>query len=334
LQPNDKEKTDSIVLLLTMQIRAHAANNPAACESLLSYVNRIRPGQVLPSELVGEAPPKKPVVESGRGRTGKMLEQLASLASEAEAARSKKTLSSIGTKVYDGGLLNSSDAEVRRAASDLIRKINARLSDLESLEKAGGRWEKAGGITAAGALLVLAIGGAVFFASRTREPAVPVQVSVTPDRATIEIDGQSCESPECKFQLKPGKYVVHIQKAGFKPRNIFVSVKSGDSTPLKLNAALEPLVAPVAAVSGPLAKVEIRGALPGTRIKLDGDDMGAASGDGIFLLQVPPGTHTLDLSLDGFSNRTIRRDFATGETVSLADAAVQLKPRTIRSSQP
>ena len=332
-QPNDKEKTDAIVLLLTMQIRAHAANDPAACESLLSYVNRIRPGHVPPPDLGGEAPKKIPLADSGRARTSKMLEQLASLAGEAEAARTKKTLSSVATKVYDGGLLNSSDTEVRRTASDLLRKINARLSDLESPEKAGGRWEKAGGI-AAGALLVLTIGGAVFFASRTREQAVPVQVSVTPDHASIEIDGQACESPECKFQLKPGKYVVHIQKAGFKPRSIFVSVNSGDSTPLKLNAALEPLVAPVAAVSSPPARLEIRGALPGTRIKLDGDDMGAASVEGVFLLQVPAGTHTLDLSLDGFSNRTIKRDFARGETVSLADAAVQLKPRIIGSRQP
>jgi hypothetical protein len=94
------------------------------------------------------------------------------------------------------------------------------------------------------------------------------------------------------------------------------------------------LVVPVAAVSSPLAKLEIRGALPGTRIKLDGDDMGAASEEGIFRLQVPPGTHTLDLSLDGFSNRTIKRDFARGETVSLADAAVQLKPRIMGSRQP
>ena len=62
-------------------------------------------------------------------------------------------------------------------------------------------------------------------------------------------------------------------------------------------------------------------------MSLDGSEIGVVSDDGGFRVDVSPGPHTLDLSLDGFSNRTIRRDFNRGEIVSLANDAVQLEPR-------
>ena len=300
---------------------------PTSCksETAVIFLNRIR--RPYPSGRWIEAVSRKQkVAEAGRERSRNTLDQIAGLSKEAEGARSPKVLSSIVERIYEGSLLNASDAEVRRAASDLLRRTNQRLSDLEITQAGTGKWRRVTAVALA-ALVGLMIAGAVFFALRLRERAVPVQISVTPDRSNIEIAGQDCQSPECTFHLKPGQYVVHIQKAGYKPRSVFVSVKSGDSTPLKLNAALEPLAAASAATADPLARLEIRGALPKTRIRLDGNDIGAASNDGIFLLQVSPGTHTLDLSLDGFNKRTIKRDFARGETVSLVDAAVQLEPQ-------
>jgi hypothetical protein len=67
--------------------------------------------------------------------------------------------------------------------------------------------------------------------------------------------------------------------------------------------------------------------LPKTRVRLDGEDIGLVSEDGRFVVDVPPGPHTLDLSLNGFGNRIIKRELARGEILSLAQKDVLLEPR-------
>jgi tetratricopeptide (TPR) repeat protein len=342
LQPGDKQRTDAIAALLIAHIRAHIASDFAACDGLLSQLMRISPGHALPPDLIDAIAKGRQAADARRMQLHRMQEQLTRLRNQVESARSQGSLSSVKAKLLDSGLLSADDVEVKRTAKDLLGKMNARLEGFETaLTRVGpsilaneSRWSNAG--IAAGVLLA-AIGiGTVFFLSRPPS-GVPVQISVRPDHATIELAGQTCVAPDCRFMLKPGRYTVNLRKAGYKDRTVAISVKAGDSTPLNLNAALEPLATPVSTVSSgqaapaaseaTLAKIEIRGALPRTRIKLDGEDMGTASADGLFLLRVPPGPHTLELSLDGFSQRTIKRDFARGEIVSLADSAVQLQPR-------
>ena len=102
------------------------------------------------------------------------------------------------------------------------------------------------GTFVAALLLIATVAGILFFASRPRQQAVRVQISVVPDHAGIELEGQTCITPHCNLLVKPGQHTLHIQKTGYKPRNIPVSVKEGDFTPIHLNAALEPLITPVA----------------------------------------------------------------------------------------
>ena len=353
LQPHDSAKMDSIALLLLSQVRAHINGDLEVCESLLAHLNRIRPNDTLPPDLKEALAEKRTVAEANRADVRRVLEQLARLSSQAENARSQGSLSSVSKKLQDSGLLDSNNVEVRRGANELLRKINLRLSGFKSpvpvkervREPAlGGSRVSMPGIVAA-VLLATVIAGIVYFLSRPNETGVPVQVSVTPDHAVVEVDGQACVPPDCRITLKPGAHVVNVQKAGYKPRSLAIAVRPGDDTPLKLNAALEPVVIPVSDIStadvrprtasqsdtdvspNMLAKVDIRGARPHTRIRLDGLEMGQASADGAFSLHVSPGPHTLVLSLDGFSARTIKRDFTRGEIVSLVDSAVQLQPR-------
>lgn len=337
LQRGDNQRTEEIAALLVSQIRPAVSGDFAACEKLLSYFSRLTPSQNLPADLAETISRRRQVLEAERANTRKMLDQLSRFATQVERARSKRALSSLSEKLIDSGLLNSRDTEVRRVAGDLSKKLNLRISGSESSRKRENPTIEVkqsalppGGV-AVGALLVLALSGLVFFLSRPRVSGVPVQINVRPEHATIELDGRTCVAPDCNFVLKPGDYVVNLRKDGYKPRRVSVTVKPGDTIPLNLNAALEPLPADSSddtdASTATLAKIEIRGALPKTRIRLDGADVGVASSDGAFLLSVPPGPHTLDLSLDGFNTRTIKRNFARGEIVSLVDGVVQLVPR-------
>ena len=202
------------------------------------------------------------------------------------------------------------------------------------------------GTIAAIALLLLAMAGVLFFLSRPLGHGVPVQISVKPDHTTIELDGHTCVAPNCHLVLQPGNHLVNLRKVGFKPKTLTLTVKPDETTPLNLTAELEPVspnAQPVQArsslairqivsanddapVHSALAKIQIRGARPGTRVRLDGAEIGRVSAAGVFGMAVPPGPHRLDLSLDGFGNRTITRDFARGEIVSLANDAVDLEP--------
>jgi tetratricopeptide (TPR) repeat protein len=340
LQPRDEEKAEEIAALLVTQIRASANHDFALCDKLLSFFSRITPAPNLPADLAETISRRRQALEAERANTRKMLDQLSRLAIQVERARSKRALSSLSEKLTDSGLLHSRDSEVRRVAGDLSKKLNLRISGAESprkrespaIEVKQSPLPPAG--VAVGALLVLALSGLVFFLSRPRVSGVPVQINVRPEHATIELAGQTCVAPDCNFLLKPGDYIVNVRKDGYRPRSVAVTVRPGDTIPLNLNTALEPLPVDSSdnsdnkdASTAAFAKIEIRGALPKTRIRLDGVEMGVVSADGVFLLRVSPGSHTIDLSLDGFDNRTIKRNFARGEIVSLADGAVQLVPQ-------
>lgn len=350
IQPKDEAKTNSITLLLLGQVRANMQSDLPSCESLLTLLNRIRPGQILPPDIREVISRKQQSTTANRASSRKQLEELANLAIEVEKARSNRALSAVSKKLQDSKLLDSTDLEVRRTAGELLRRVNLKLSGFEPAAKqptpASDNPLSLGTIVAA-AILLLCASGVVFFLSRPHERGVPLQINVTPDHAIIEMDGKSCVAPDCKFTLKPGDHLVNLRKPGYKPKTVTVNVKPGESTPLNVTAVLEPIdgssvaaVLPVSAnvpdvtafpnpseLRGAFAKIEIHGARPRTRVSLDGMDIGVVAADGAFRVDVPPGRHTLDLSLDGFSNRTINREFSRGESVSLAADAVQLQPR-------
>ena len=335
LQPKDKEKANGIALLLLGQIRSNMATDMASCESLLLHLNRIRPNQVLPPDVREAIAKRRQLSAANQASTRRMVEQLDLLASQADNARSDRALAAVSKKLQASKLLDSSDKEVRRRAGELLRKINLSLSGIEPPAKATKREAQlperrfSMGSFVAAALLLICFAGVLFFLSRPHESGVPVQISVTPDHSTIELDGRSCVAPDCKFTLKPGEHVVNVRKPGYKPKSVVVNVKDTDSTPLNVTAALEPLteLPSGSALAAPtLAKIQILGALPKTRVRLDGSDIGEVSEGGAFQIDVPPGPHTIDLSHEGFSNRSITRNFPRGEIVSLANEAVQLEP--------
>jgi serine/threonine protein kinase len=352
LQPKDQAKANSIALLLLGQIRANMASDSAACDGLLSHLNRIRPGQILPPDIREAIAKRRPAPATTPAGNRKMLEQVASLANQAEQARSDRSRSAVSKALQESKLLDAADPEVRRKAAELRRRIDSDLSGtalpLEStilgIKPTAERVST--GTIAAVAILLLSMAAVVFFVSRPRESGVPVQISVTPDHTIVELDGRTCISPDCNLSLQPGDHVVNLRKFGYKPKAVTINVKPGESTPLNLTATLDPVFPSAFSDTPPpssapeiipvhdsevartaLAIIQIRGARPGTRVTLDGSNVGVVSQDGGFRVDVPPGPHTLDLSLDGFSKRTIKRDFTRGEIVSLANDAVQLQRR-------
>jgi hypothetical protein len=185
--------------------------------------------------------------------------QLAQWADQVKGARSPGDLAALAKKVQASSFLESGDVEVQRDAAELLRKVNSSLGGFENQGKvrrratASSRSPISAGSIAAVAILILAAAGIGFFLTQPRETGLPVQISVTPDRTTIDYDGRSCTEPGCKLNLKPGKHRISLRKTGYKPKTMIVTVKPGETTPLNLTAALEPVSPdPEPPASGPV----------------------------------------------------------------------------------
>ena len=217
LQPKDQEKANAIALLFLGQIRANISSDLPSCEALLSHLNRIRPNQVLPPDIRDNLAKNQQASAVVLAARRKQMSHLAVLANQLQNANSNRTLNSVIKHLQNSGLLNSSDQEVRRTASELGHKIDLRLTGLPpkptanaltksnavmkadalEVEVAAPQTGRSAGAIAAVALLLLAFAGVVFSLSRPCLHGVPVQVSVIPDHATIELDGHSCVAPDC-----------------------------------------------------------------------------------------------------------------------------------------
>ncbi len=347
LQPKDQQKANAIGLLFVEQIRAKMNSDIALCETLVSYLKNVRADHFLPPDLKEAFAKQLRENQTEREHVCEALDQLADLARAADNAGSKRALSKVGKKLQASRLLDSRDVDVRRTAAELLRKVNLSLSGFETPRQAGNRAAapKGNGIFSLGvivtaAILLLSVAGLIFFLSRpSSHVVVPVLVVVAPDQTNVELDGQTCLSPDCKFSLPPGDYTVKLRKPGYEPKDVPIKVTYNDSAPINVTAALEPAhiqdngralpLMPKVSGNPPaaLAKIQIQGALPHTRVSLDGEDFGEVAPDGAFTADVPPGPHTLALSLEGFRNRTITRNFVRGESFSLAKESVQLKPQ-------
>ncbi|HEY4360475.1 MAG TPA: protein kinase [Bryobacteraceae bacterium] len=110
------------------------------------------------------------------------------------------------------------------------------------------------------------------------------------------------------------QYSIRVEKPGFrKPAAQSVDVKKG---------ALERVVFELAPLEAILA---IRDAQPGVRLQIDGQSSGVTAGDGTLRANVPPGTHTIDLTKDGYTPRHLAGIvFDPGATINLGKNDVEL----------
>ncbi len=331
LQPKDQERSNAIARLLMDQIRAKMGTDRGSCETLLAHLEKIRPNQPLPADLQGVFK-REPPRQGRKVRSAETIKALEDTAREAELTRSKRNAAAVQNKVE---LLESRDVEPRRVAGDLLRKTNMSLSVIEKPRSKPSTAEPRvpnkvlpiGPIIAA-AMLLLSLAAVVFFLSRPthKVSGLPVMMSITPDHTTVEVDGQTCVTPNCRVFLKPGDYLLKLRKDGYLPRDVFVPVKPTDQGPVNVTAALQTLDTPTPAFDlKAFAKMSISGALPGTLLRLDGRVLGQASNEGKFSVYFLPGVHTVDLSLDGFASRSFTRTFVRGETVAFSKEEVQLQ---------
>jgi len=126
---------------------------------------------------------------------------------------------------------------------------------------------------------------------------------------------------QVRIPLKVGEYTIRVHKPGFiDPPPQTVAVKKAEES------AVEFRLVPIPEI----ATLQIKGALPGTMVYLDGELAAAIGNDGnANISTVKPGAHNVELRRDQALPKKFDRTFHTGDVVVLSGPDVTLEKVTV-----
>lgn len=144
------------------------------------------------------------------------------------------------------------------------------------------------------------------------DPGSGVRITSSPDGAAIAIDNIDTDAATntTLSDIGQGRHTFHVEKEGYlSPADQVVDVVSGRQTSVHFD-----LLPPGAAVT-------VRSVPSGASIVLDGNATGSVTPAAFTGL--PPGLHTVGLSMDGYEPNTTAISLVSGQTVDLAVSLVQ-----------
>ena len=178
-----------------------------------------------------------------------------------------------------------------------------------------------------------------FVLTYTPAPALTVYVKSDPSAGTVVVvtgqDGAEVYINNAHYRrqtehgqiripnLKVGQYTIRVHKAGFlDPPPAIVHVKKAEETRAEFHLQPVPQI----------ATLEIKGALPGTMVYVDGDLAAAIEGGGgATISNVKPGSHAIELRRDGAPTKKMERTFNNGDVVLLSGPEVVLNKAAVES---
>jgi eukaryotic-like serine/threonine-protein kinase len=153
--------------------------------------------------------------------------------------------------------------------------------------------------------------------------AVLVEITTTPvgSRVRIKSTGEECVTPKCSIKLRPGKYEMEISHQGYEtktqPITVVAKTPNSFSVELQLFATNKgPTVPPPPAIKP--ATVLIRGWSHGSKVFVDGSQIGSIDWHGTFSTTVAPEPHEIKVMDKNGESGTMHKLFATGESADLA----------------
>ena len=167
-------------------------------------------------------------------------------------------------------------------------------------------------------------------------PTLTVYVKSDPNSGTVVVltkeDGadvfindylyrRKTEAGQIRIPLKVGEYTIRVHKAGFlDPPPQRVSVTKAEEAEASFRMDALPRV----------ATLQVKGALPGTMVFVDGEMAASIGADGVASISnVKPGEHAIELRREQAVPKRFDRAFKTGDTVSLSGQDVVLEKSVV-----
>ncbi len=161
------------------------------------------------------------------------------------------------------------------------------------------RWiYSAAGIIAAGTIAVV-----IWWIAHAKHvpPAitlVPIEVRTDPQGASVRIGDQSCVTPKCQLDLRPGTYSVQAQLQGYESVQQALSVRGAQ--PASLDLTLRPLRLPPPPPTNTAGRLIVQTGLPDVSVIVDNLPRGRTDASGNFGMPVEAATHTVRVEKAGY----------------------------------
>jgi hypothetical protein len=127
---------------------------------------------------------------------------------------------------------------------------------------------------------------------------VPVEIRTDPQGATVSVGDKTCTTPNCRLDLKPGRYAVSARKQGYLPAEEPLSVEAGSRAMASLTLRPEPPPAPSA--GAPRGTMILRAGVPGARVLVDNVPQGLTDARGELHTELPAGSHSVRVEKAGY----------------------------------
>ena len=357
LRPEDTKLSGHIVGLLHGYARSVVRENPQSAEEVLQLTRRILPASAVPADLAEAVRQKREHAKEEAVRWAS-LDKINGLNAQVESAKKREDLQAVRAEVEKNTFTAASHPDVREAAAALNEKINDKTTALDVRQARRPAFYRT---VALAATLLIGVGLAywlnnnrsgsspssqkvesvntakvttpkpVVVPSAAEPPAAvpaapPVAVAEVPNTgsliirsevpgAQVAIGGQqyTVSNEPLKVELNANSYQVRGSHPGYKDFGpVTVAVSKAGETVLDVKLTPKP------------ATLDILGAEPNTRVKIDGVLLGKSSARGNLSRELPPGDHTIELSRNGFVPKTLTRKLAPGEELVLTNRDVQL----------
>ena len=140
----------------------------------------------------------------------------------------------------------------------------------------------------AGTAFIVLIIALVVWKMLPSTPKIPATVvTSTPSGANIQVENETCVTPNCKLKLAAGDYELRASLAGYKPEKRIIHVAPGAPAPDDI--ALEPLP----------TTVRVNTNFSNGEVSLDGKSVGALKGGQLEIPNLGAGSHTLKIASGG-----------------------------------
>jgi hypothetical protein len=106
--------------------------------------------------------------------------------------------------------------------------------------------------------------------------------------------------------LQQGTYAIRVEKPGYQGVSQQAKVLPNKETQLAFTLQKQVALA---------SQMVVEAGLPGTRVLIDGFEVGQLPKGGTFSTEVRPGEHTVELDYSGFLAKQVKQDFAAGKKV-------------------
>jgi serine/threonine-protein kinase len=167
-----------------------------------------------------------------------------------------------------------------------------------------------------------AVPAVTIYINKGQQTVGTLVVNTGEDDVVVSLDGKPLRGTTKRGQLRipglpPKDYAVSVSKDGFQPvSEQRVTLKKGEEA--RATFQLHPLPR--------IAALHLAGATPGTQVFIDGKLVGAAGLDGgMAAIQVPTGTHRVELRREDYKTKIYDLTFSPGDNRTLTGADVALE---------